>query len=502
MNPFWTILPAFLAALVMLLLPERRADLAKGIALVGSLFGMISAAWLCLRRLSDRASTEAWSYDAAWIPSIGARFHVAADGISLVLLLLTGVVAVAGVLFSWNVSKRPRAFFAWFMTIIGGVYGVFLSRDVLLLFVFYEVVILPKYMLISIWGSTNREYGAMKLTMYSIAASALILAGLCVAYAAAGGTSFGLEHLATASYEPALQSWAFPLLFLGFAVLAGIWPFHTWAPTGHVAAPTAASMLLAGVVMKLGAFGVLMVAMPLFPEGFAQWQGVIAGLSVIGILYGALTALAQRDLKFVIGYSSVSHMGFILLGLAAANHWGLRGAVLQMISHGIIAGLLFGIAGRVIYERTRTRDLTDLESFRLWKNMPFVVVCFTMAMAASMGLPGFSGFIAEISVIIGVWEVFPKLTAAVALGIIATGAFSLRAIQKTCFSKPDEVGVGPVPPIAEPPPPLSPLSWPERTAILLLLSVSIAIGLYPKPWVVLIDDGLASPLFQAILSRP
>lgn len=494
MNPLWTILPAFLAALGALLLPVRHAAQAKVVALAGSLVGMFSGAWLCLARLGQPESAT-WSLDLAWIPSLGARFHLAADGLSLVLLLLTGIVAVAGVLFSWNVEKRPRAFFAWFMTIIGGVYGVFLSRDALLLFVFYEVVILPKYMLISIWGSTNREYGAMKLTMYSIAASALILAGLCVAYGAAGGTSFDLMHLAAAQPEAALQAWAFPLLFLGFAVLAGIWPFHTWAPTGHVAAPTAASMLLAGVVMKLGAFGVLVVAMPLFPAGFAQWQGVIAWLAVIGILYGALTALAQRDLKFVIGYSSVSHMGFILLGLAAASHWGLRGAVLQMISHGIIAGLLFGIAGRVIYERTHTRDLNDLESFRLWKNMPFVVVCFTMAMAASMGLPGFSGFVAEISVIIGVWQVFPWLTAAVALGIILTGAFSLRAVQKSCFTRPDR-------PVTDPPPPLSPLTWPERSAILLLLAVSVAIGLYPKPWIILIDQGLSSPLFHSILTQP
>lgn len=501
MNPFWTIIPAFLAVLGALLLPARHAHQAKRVALTGALLGMLSAVCLCAQRLGD-VESAAWSYKAVWIPSVGANFHLAADGIALVLLLLTGIVAVAGVLFSWNVTKRPRAFFAWYMTIIGGVYGVFLSRDALLLFVFYEVVILPKYMLISIWGSTNREYGAMKLTMYSIGASALILAGLCVAYAAAGGISFDLHHLAAANYDLGLQSWAFPLLFLGFAVLAGIWPFHTWAPTGHVAAPTAASMLLAGVVMKLGAFGVLMVAMPLFPQGFAQWQGVIAGLAVIGILYGALTALAQRDLKFVIGYSSVSHMGFILLGLAAASHWGLRGAVLQMISHGVIAGLLFGIAGRVIYERTHTRDLTDLESFRLWKNMPFVVVAFTMAMAASMGLPGFSGFVAEISIIIGVWEVFPMLTLAVALGIILTGAFSLRAVQKTCFSKPAEVGLDPSPAPKDPPPPLSPLTWPERSAILLLLAVSIAIGLYPKPWIILIDDGLASPLFHAILSTP
>jgi NADH-quinone oxidoreductase subunit M len=493
MTPAWTITSAFAAALLVLLLPARSAGFAKVIALVGSLVGMVAAAVACLARLNN-PSGAVWSFDCDWIPSLGSRFHLAADGLSLTLLLLTGIVAVAGVLFSWNVTHRSRAFFSFFMTIIGGVYGVFLSRDAFLLFVFYEIVILPKYMLIAIWGSTNKEYGAMKLTMYSIGASALILIGISVAYAAAGGTSFDIAHLAAASYSPALQSWAFPILFLGFAVLAGIWPFHTWAPTGHVAAPTAASMLLAGVVMKLGAFGALCVAMPLFPLGFAQWQPVIAGLAVVGIIYGALTALSQKDLKFVIGYSSVSHMGFILLGMAAATHWGLRGAVLQMISHGIIAGLLFGIAGRVVYERTHTRDLAALKEFDLWKTLPGVAVAFTLATAASMGLPGFSGFVAEISVVIGLWQAYPWLTIAVAIGIILTGAFSLRALQKTCFPtrKSTDAAAHALPP----------LTWPEISAISLLLAVSLAIGIYPKPWIILIDDGLRSPLFNSILSLP
>lgn len=327
-----------------------------------------------------------------------------------------------------------------------------------------------------------------------IGASALILIGLVVAYAAAGGTSFDLAHLAGAHYSPALQAWAFPVLFLGFSVLAGIWPFHTWAPTGHVAAPTAASMLLAGVVMKLGAYGALCVAMPLFPQGFEQWKPVIAGLAVIGIVHGALTALSQKDLKFVIGYSSVSHMGFVLLGLAAGTHWGLCGAVLQMISHGIIAGLLFGIAGRVVYERTHTRDLSELGKFDLWRSLPVAAVGFTLATAASMGLPGFSGFVAEISVAIGLWQTYPWLVPVIAVGIIITGAFSLRALHKAFFPVRKESGLAP--------PALPPLTWPEISAISLLIAVSLAIGIYPKPWVVLIDDGLRSPLFHSILSKP
>lgn len=495
MNPAWTLISAFAGALLVLLLPSRMAGSARSVALVASIISAAAAVVSALDRLAH-PDAAAWSFDRPWVDSLGIRFHLAADGISLTLLVLTGIVAVAGVLFSWNVTQRPRAFFAWFLTIIGGVYGVFLSRDAFLLFVCYEVVILPKYMLIAYWGSTNREYGAMKLTMYSIAASALILIGLVAAYAAAGATSFDLAHLAGAAYPVAMQAWAFPVLFLGFAILAGMWPFHTWAPTGHVAAPTAASMLLAGVVMKLGAFGALYVAMPLFPQGFEQWKPLIAGFAVVGIIYGALTALTQKDLKFVIGYSSVSHMGFVLLGLAAANHWGLRGALLQMISHGIIAGLLFGIAGRVVYERTHTRDLGELQEFDLWKSLPGAATAFTLATAASMGLPGFSGFVAEISVIIGVWQTYPWLSVAVAAGIIITGAFSLRALHRAFFPE------GGKSTSRKAPPKLPPLTWPEISAIGLLLMVSLAIGIYPKPWVTLIDDGLRSPIFQSFLSLP
>lgn len=490
MTPVWTILSAFAGALLVLCVPPRHSGLAKCIALASALLGWLAAslAWITRLRFPDGT---VWSVDVSWIPELGARFHLAADGLSLCLLVLTGVVAVAGVLFSWNVTHRTRAFFAWFLTIIGGVYGVFLSRDALLLFVFYEIVILPKYLLILIWGSTNREYGAMKLTMYSIAASALILLGIATAYAAAGGTSFDLAHLASASYPAALQAWAFPVLFLGFAVLAGIWPFHSWAPTGHVAAPTAASMLLAGVVMKLGAYGALCVAMPLFPDGFAQWKGAIAGLGVIGVIYGALTALSQKDLKFVIGYSSVSHMGLILLGLAAANQWGLRGAVLQMVSHGVVAGLLFGIAGRVVYERTHTRDLDELAGFHLWRSLPAAAMAFAFASAASMGLPGFSGFVAEIAVVLGLWKSMPWAVVAVAAGILITAAFSLRAMQRGFFPNRNS-----------PPPSLPPLTRAEQAAIVVLLAVSLAIGLYPKPWVRLIDDGLSSPLFERVMNMP
>jgi NADH-quinone oxidoreductase subunit M len=369
----------------------------------------------------------------AWLPQLGIEYHLAADGISLVLVVLTGIAAVAGILFSWNVEHRVREFFAFYLALIGGVYGVFLSFDAFLLFVFYELAIVPKYFLIAIWGSTRREYGAMKLALYSFLGSAMVLIGLIAAYAVAGGTTMNLVELAKHPFPREFQLWAFPLVFAGFAILAGLWPFHTWAPTGHVAAPTAASMLLAGVVMKLGAYGCLRVAMTLFPIGLAAWKDAFAWLAVVGIVYGGTVALVQRDFKFVIGYSSVSHMGFVLLGLMTLTVTGLSGAVLQMFSHGVIAGLLFAVVGRMVYDRTHTRELEDLEAMRLKQTMPFAAVTFVVAGLASMGMPGFSGFVAELQVLVGAWQAFPTITVLAGLGVLIGVAYILRAIQKAFF---------------------------------------------------------------------
>src|SRR5437867_1783841 len=359
----WTIYISFLGAAALLALKPDNARGARSVALLATLAGLIVAL------------AGAWQYrpgagwltvvDQGWVPQLGIRYHLAVDGISLTLVILTGIAAVAGVLFSWNIERRVKEFFAFYLALIGGVYGVFLSFDVFLLFVFYELAIVPKYFLIAIWGSTNREYGAMKLALYSFVGSAMVLVGLIAAYVVAGGHTFNLLELAKFSFPKPFQLWAFPLVFIGFAILAGLWPFHTWAPTGHVAAPTAASMLLAGVVMKLGAYGALRVAMTLFPRGLEDWakpfhgleswREVFALLALIGIVYGAMVAFVQKDFKFVIGYSSVSHMGFVLLGLMTLSEIGLSGAVLQMFSHGIIAGLLFAVVGRMVYDRSEER---------------------------------------------------------------------------------------------------------------------------------------------------
>src|SRR5580698_3476604 len=439
----WTIYLSFIGAVAVTLTPGERPVLTRVTALVTTLAGLAIAV---VAVLQDRSGELITIVKVPWIPSLGIEYHLAADGISLVLVLLTGIAAVAGVLFSWNVELRIKEFFALYLVLIGAVYGVFLSFDLFQLFVFYEIAIIPKYFLIAIWGSTRREYAAMKLVLYSFAGSAMVLAGMVGAYVVAGGQTLNLETLSRFPFPAHFQMWAFPLVFAGFAVLAGMWPFHTWAPTGHAAAPTAASMLLAGVVMKLGAYGCLRVAMMLFPRGLdpwgfhvlglGSWRDVFALLALIGIVYGASVALVQRDFKFVIGYSSVSHMGFVLLGLMTLTQIGLDGAVFQMFSHGVIAGLLFAVVGRMVYDRTHTRDLNELGPMRLAHVIPFAAVTFTLAAMASIGLPGFSGFIAEFQVLLGAWRTLPWMAAVAGIGILIGIAFTWRALTKAFFGEP------------------------------------------------------------------
>src|SRR5258705_6242080 len=490
----WTVYLSFIGALVLVAVPAGNARAARIIALLFALGGLMCALIGAFEYKPEAGI--ATIYKTAWIPSLGIQYHLAVDGISLTLVLLTAIAAVVGILFSWNVEHRAKEFFAFYLVLIGGVYGVFISFDLFLLFVFYELAIIPKYFLIAIWGSTQREYGAMKLVLYSFVGSAMVLVGLIAAYAVAGGETgnytFNLLELAKFNFPVAFQRWAFPLVFVGFAILAGLWPFHTWAPTGHVAAPTAASMLLAGVVMKLGAYGALRVAMTLFPQGLAAWRNVIAVLAVIGIVYGALVALVQRDFKFVIGYSSVSHMGFVLLGLMTLTTIGLSGAVLQMFSHGIIAGLLFGVVGRMVYDRAHTRDFCDLESMQLNRAIPFAAGTFVIAGLASMGLPGFSGFIAELQVLIGACQAFPTLAVICWIWLIIGMAYTLRAIQKSFYSG-ARIDANPGSALLET------ISIPERIGAVVLLGATIVIGVYPTLLLHLIRSGFNSPLMSPLV---
>ena len=473
----WTIYITFAGAVLLLLVPRSLARWTAIATAVGGLAVTVGAFFCDDIDFAHFTSVVR----VPWVPALGMHYHLALDGISLTLALVTGITAIAAVLFSWDVSERPNEFFFWLLLVVGGSYGVFLSADLFLLFAFYELVIIPKYFLIAIWGSTNKEYGAMKLTLYSFFGGALVFIGIIAAWVTAGKAGIvsplDLQQLSQFRFPIELQSWAFPVLFLGFAVLAGIWPLHTWAPTGHVAAPTAGSMLLAGIVMKLGAYAGLRVAMNIFPEGFHLWRNWIVFLAVTGIIYAAAVALRQRDLKFVIGYSSVSHMGFVLLGFAAADVLGVSGAVLQMFSHGIIGALLFALAG-LIYRRTHTRDLDALSTMGLSKAMPFATFAFVVASAASMGVPGFSGFAAEITILIGTWKNYPVVVWLTGIGMILVAAFTLRALKKTFFdgATTSTSGLSSVESSGQ----FEPVTLAEKLGASLLMFTTLAIGLYPK----------------------
>jgi NADH-quinone oxidoreductase subunit M len=500
----WTIYISLIGTAVLMLLPRNDARTARGIALLTAIAGFLIALVAILDAKPGEVQTIS---DVSWIPALGIRYHLAADGISLTLVLLTGIAAIGGILFSWNIETRAKEFFAFYLALIAGVYGVFLSFDLFLLFVFYELAIIPKYFLIAIWGSTRREYGAMKLALYSFIGSAMVLIGIIAAFVVSGAKTMDLFELAKYPFPESFQMWAFPLVFVGFAILAGMWPFHTWAPTGHVAAPTAASMLLAGVVMKLGAYGCLRVAMILFPQGLdpwgfqilgvGSWRDVFGILAVIGIVYGATVALVQKDFKFVIGYSSVSHMGFVLLGLITLNTIGLSGAVLQMFSHGVIAGLLFAVVGRMVYDRTHTRDLDELQHMGLNRLIPFAAVTFTIAGIASMGLPGFSGFVAELQVLIGAWHLSPTLAVIAGLGILVGIAYTLRALQAAFFSDNTKEADGHESAAIDHHE-IEPISIPERFGAAILIFASLVIGLFPRLLLDHIVPCFDSPLFAGL----
>src|SRR6266699_1197175 len=424
----WTIYLTFGGGVLVLVLPRAFA---RWIALLATIAGLVLGLIASFSTPIVDLAHFTTIVQVPWVPALGMQYHLAIDGVSLTMVLVTAISAVSTVLFSWDVEHRQNEFFFWLLLVVAGCYGVFLSADLFLLFLFYELVIVPKYFLIAIFGSTNKEYGAMKLTLYSFFGGMFVFIGILVAYVT-GGT-LDLNPLAQFQFAPGLQSWAFPVLFFGFALLAGIWPLHTWAPTGHAAAPTAGSMLLAGIVMKLGSYAGLRVAMNLFPLGFQMWSKWIVFLAVVGIVYAAAVALRQRDVKFVIGYSSVSHMGFVLLGLGEATALSVSGAVLQMFSHGVIAALLFAVAGRVIYRRTHTRELDALAGMNLSRALPFAAFTFVIAAAASMGIPGFSGFAAEITILIGAWKTFPIAVWITGVGMVLVAAFTLRALKQSFF---------------------------------------------------------------------
>ena len=405
------------------------------------------------------------------------------DGIAAPMILLSGIVMFSGVLVSWNIADRNKDYFILYFMLLSGVFGVFTSLDMFFLFFFYELAVLPMYLLIGVWGSSTdfrtfirtKEYSAMKLVMYLVAGSVLIWIAILAIFVEAGLGTFSILDLEEASLSGTFQRVFFPFLMVGFGVLAGLWPFHTWSPDGHVAAPTGVSMVHAGVLMKLGAFGIIRLGMQLLPQGAEDWMPVLIGLGTVNVLYGAWSAMGQRDLKYVVGYSSISHMGYVLMGIATLHPLGVSGAVLQMFSHGIMAALFFAVVG-FIYDRTHTRDIMVLEG--LAKRMGVTAAFFVVAGLTSLGLPGLSGFVAELLVFLGLFQTYPVLGVLGIIGAAVTAVYILRLLAKVFFGPLDE-------------------RWKDQTdatrlegfSAAVLVGFILLVGLFPYPLIRVIDSG-------------
>ncbi|SUZ51388.1 uncharacterized protein METZ01_LOCUS4242 [marine metagenome] len=429
-----------------------------------------------------------------WLPGpLDISLSLGIDGISAPMVLLNGIVLFGGVLVSQTVKHRTRDFFVLLFALSAGVYGVFVVRDLFFLFFFYELAVLPMYLLIGIWGSSTdfgtflrtKEYGAMKLLIFLVAGSILVWIGILALYVEAsdnGVATFSLQGLAqmaeNGQFDNDFQTLVFPLFMVGFGVLAGLWPFHTWSPDGHVAAPTAVSMLHAGVLMKLGAYGIIRVGMFLLPEGADNWMPVLITLGTVNVVYGAVSAMSQNDLKYIIGYSSVSHMGYVLMGIATLDNIGVGGAVLQMFSHGIMTALMFLLVG-AIYERTHTRDISVLNG--LAKRMPKNSFFFAIAGLASLGLPGLSGFIAEFMVFTGAFRTYLPLAILAVIGAALTAIYILRLLARTFMGEPDERWND-----------LTDSSPVEMSVGAAFVAIILFVGIWPDPLLRVINVGVQS----------
>jgi len=516
--PFLSIIalsPIFFA-IVILMLPKDRGENARMLGLAAMVLGLVLSIYVYVSTYQNLSPAGTpWSEtlrfveEHAWVPSIGLNYIVGVDGLSATLVLLTAIVGLGGVLISWSIDDRPREFYAFFMLLVAGVHGVFVAVDGFLLFFFYELAVLPMYVMIVVWGwKERREYASMKLTLYLLIGSFVSFIAFLVLYftPVEGGEAlrtFDLRIWSEAKFAFDVQRIWFMPLFLGFAVLAGLWPFHNWSPDGHVAAPTAVSMIHAGVLMKLGAYASMRVGLQLLPEGAVYWLPFILLLTLINVIYGALIAMRQKDLKYMIGYSSVSHMGLVSMGFAAMVLVGFTGAGIQMVSHGVMTALFFAVVG-MIYDRTHTRNMDDLSGMR--KALPWTVVAFIIAGLVGMGMPGLSGFLAEFPIFLGVWEgrgldltaVFglnPSnyygIVAIVAiLGIIITAAYILRAIHSVFFGEYD----------GEKWHDMRPLLAIDKFTLVMFSVILIVIGLFPMVIAPIVESGMepvASRLHEA-----
>ena len=465
----------------------------RGVMVAGSTALLIGAIWLTVYFVQQR---NAGNHDAMlltnsvmWFKPLNIAFSVGVDGISVVMILLSAIIVFTGTFASWQLEPMKKEYFLWFVLLSSGVFGFFISTDMFTMFMFYEVALIPMYLLIGVWGTGPKEYSAMKLTLMLMGGSALLVLGILGIYYFSGATTMDVIELARLHAMPKdVQNIFFPLVFIGFGVLGALFPFHTWSPDGHASAPTAVSMLHAGVLMKLGGYGCLRIAMFLMPDALEMWAPVFLVLTTISVVYGALSACVQTDLKYINAYSSVSHCGMVLFALVMTTQTAITGAILQMLSHGLMTALFFALIG-MIYGRTHTRDIRQLGG--LMKIMPFLSVGYVVAGLANLGLPGFSGFVAEMTVFVGSFEngdTFHRVCTIIACtSIVTTAVYILRTVGKILYGK-----------VADPHfEELTDATWDERFSVICLIFCVAALGIAPF-WASNIINSSLGPLLHHI----
>ncbi len=488
MNLIFLLVIPLLTAIGVLV--SRNKSQVRWIALVGSVvqLGFAVALLMAFReaRLTDGMAPVLFEQNHALFEPLHIHFHLGVDGLSVAMILLTSFVLVAGVLVSWNIEKMTKEFYFQLVLLALGAFGFFMSLDLFVLFFFLEISVIPKYLLIGIWGSGKNVYSANKLALMLMAGSALILVGILGLYFASG-RSFDILTIGNLNIPGHLQHIIFPLLFVGFGIFTALFPFHTWVPDGHSSAPTAGSMFLAGISMKLGGYGCLRIATFLLPLGAREYANWIIILSAIAILYGAFVTMMQKDLKYMNAYSSISHVGFSLLGIGMLTATAMTGSMLQMVSHGLMTALFFAVIG-MIYDRTHTRMVGEMGG--IMKVMPFITTILFIVGLCSLGLPGFSGFVAEMTLFIGSWQhtdAFHRIATVMAtLSIVVTAVYILRAIGSTAM--------GPLKneKFSE----LKDAAWNEKLAAFLLVGGIVAIGVAPE-WL----NDLLRPVADLIMKR-